>query len=153
MRRVSGGVPTIRGDFPWTVLIRHIDGRYCGGSLVSELYVLTAANCVDRGRKTTDLRVRLGSRKLSTQNQDVVDRSVDSIDIHDNWKGNVTVDDNIALLKLSEPVTFNSFIQPVNLAPANFTIDEKQAWVTGNDTSSAISSSTFFCNKINNLFN
>lgn len=113
------------------VSIRYFDGRYCGGSLVSDLFVLTAAHCVDKGRKPSEYHVRLGEYDLHNPRPWVVIRSVDSIMIQEHWTGNVARGNDIALLKLSESVEFSKFIQPIELPPTNFNIDDKKAWVAG----------------------
>lgn len=45
--RIVGGVNASEGQFPWQVSI-HMDNVYfCGGSLISGNWVLTAGHCVD----------------------------------------------------------------------------------------------------------
>lgn len=45
---VVGGTPVEAGEFPWMVGITYtgFDAPYCGGSLIGEHWVLTAAHCV-----------------------------------------------------------------------------------------------------------
>jgi secreted trypsin-like serine protease len=43
--RITNGNTAARGQFPWQAALV-IDGAYfCGGSLISSLWVLTAAHC------------------------------------------------------------------------------------------------------------
>lgn len=47
--KLSGGEVTKIGEFPWVVLLKYrTEGRpfLCGGSLISDRFVLTAAHCV-----------------------------------------------------------------------------------------------------------
>lgn len=47
--KLSGGEVTKIGEFPWVVLLKYrTSGRpfLCGGSLISDRFVLTAAHCV-----------------------------------------------------------------------------------------------------------
>uniref|UniRef100_A0A3Q2YSM7 Coagulation factor IX n=1 Tax=Hippocampus comes TaxID=109280 RepID=A0A3Q2YSM7_HIPCM len=68
-QRIVGGYEAKAGDFPWqAALISHSARRtesapkpFCGGSLLSELWVITAAHCVVEARMAgTTFFVRLG---------------------------------------------------------------------------------------------
>jgi len=53
--KLSGGETTKIGEFPWLVLLKYeTSGRQflCGGSLITDRFVLTAAHCT-----TTDLKM------------------------------------------------------------------------------------------------
>lgn len=57
--RIVGGTETGVNELPYQALIR-IDQRYlCGGTLISSLYVLTAAHCTI-GFSPTQIKVTLG---------------------------------------------------------------------------------------------
>jgi len=43
--RITGGSPANRGQFPWQVALIVDVAWFCGGSLISSLWVLTAAHC------------------------------------------------------------------------------------------------------------
>jgi secreted trypsin-like serine protease len=44
--RITGGSPAARGQFPWQVALIKDNDFFCGGSLISNLWVLSAAHCV-----------------------------------------------------------------------------------------------------------
>merc|ERR1711997_1162645 len=44
--RIVGGVEASPHQFPWQVGL-FFDGYFCGGSIISEEYILTAAHCAD----------------------------------------------------------------------------------------------------------
>ena len=46
-QRIYGGVPAVPGQFPWQVALIIDNMYFCGGSLISKKWVLTAAQCVE----------------------------------------------------------------------------------------------------------
>jgi chymotrypsin-like protease len=45
--QIIGGEEAEIGQFPWQVLLRKDSEMQCGGSLISDRWVLTAAHCVE----------------------------------------------------------------------------------------------------------
>ena len=47
--RIVGGKPADKGEWPWmAALLRGGDDQYCGGVLITNQHILTAAHCVDK---------------------------------------------------------------------------------------------------------
>ncbi|XP_066586306.1 coagulation factor X isoform X2 [Prorops nasuta] len=96
--RIIGGRPTIPGSWPWQVaVLNRFREAFCGGTLVSPRWVLTAAHCI---RKR--LYVRIGEHDLTVKEGTELEFRVDSIIIHPKYDAE-TVDNDLALLRL--PVT------------------------------------------------
>lgn len=133
--RVVGGVNTGKKEFPWLALIEYtkpgnVIGHHCGGSLINNRYVLTAAHCVsaipDNWRLTG---VRLGEWDTTTNpdcvkersgktdcNDPYVDVQVTEVIPHPQYPGNARDQlHDIALLRLRTQVAFTDFIYPVCL--------------------------------------
>ena len=43
--RIVGGQQASEGEFPWQVSLQQYGRHFCGGSLISTKYVMTAAHC------------------------------------------------------------------------------------------------------------
>ncbi len=52
--RIVGGQNAKLGEFPWSVLLVYGSAK-CGGSLITLQHVLTAAHCIARCEKCTDM--------------------------------------------------------------------------------------------------
>uniref|UniRef100_A0A3Q3MUL5 Peptidase S1 domain-containing protein n=1 Tax=Mastacembelus armatus TaxID=205130 RepID=A0A3Q3MUL5_9TELE len=129
--KIIGGEVAPPGSWPWQVSLALPLGHFCGGSLINEEWVLTAAHCFPHP-STTDLVVYLGRESQKGPNPNEVNRTVTQIIIHDNFHEPVPFNNDICLLKLSSPVTFTDYIQPVCLAaPGSTFYSGTNTWVTG----------------------
>lgn len=105
-RPIVGGVPAASGAWPWQAAIesRWAPGSQyeflCGGSVIAERWVLTAAHCLEVGTSAQDLRVRVGTNYLEAGGQV---SSVERIAAHADFVP-ATFDNDIALLELTDPV-------------------------------------------------
>ncbi|XP_036004606.1 serine protease 33 [Fundulus heteroclitus] len=127
--RIVGGEAAPEGSWPWQVSL-HSQAHFCGGSLINNLWVLTAAHCVPGG-KPSDIRVYLGRQSQQGSNPNEVLRTVEQIIVHPEYNGD-TNDNDIALMKLSSAVNFSAYISPVCLAASDSTFySGVDSWVTG----------------------
>uniref|UniRef100_A0A3B4TA27 pancreatic elastase II n=1 Tax=Seriola dumerili TaxID=41447 RepID=A0A3B4TA27_SERDU len=118
LSRVVAGEDVRPHSWPWQVRSSlNVSGRWmhvCGGTLISADWVLTAAHCInDRNR----YRVELGKHSLRASEE------VDCLDFCSN---------DIALIKLSSPVTLSDTVMPACLPDRDFVLPHgSPCYVTG----------------------
>uniref|UniRef100_A0A8C8IBY0 Peptidase S1 domain-containing protein n=1 Tax=Oncorhynchus tshawytscha TaxID=74940 RepID=A0A8C8IBY0_ONCTS len=114
---IVGGKDAQKGSWPWIVYLLITDDRgcfSCGGSLLTEEWVLTAAHCVDPHDNPIPDRssIRLGTHSLNEPS--VFYRSISRIVSHPQYQRLALLHD-IALVKMSEKVSFSSLVKPMSL--------------------------------------
>ena len=107
--RIVGGCEPCPGEFPWIVGIFNKGKKrpFCGGSLINDKWVLTAAHCVT-GRRCSGLEIHLGDHDVTKHDEGEVVKEVCNIAIHDFYH---SVFYDIALIELCEPVQYSHVIQ------------------------------------------
>ena len=100
--RIVGGMEAEARAWPWQVALISSQGadikQFCGGSVIHEKWVLTAAHCVD-GASSDDIQVLAGTQNLEEGGQRI---DVEAIRMHPDYRGD-TLENDIALLELAGP--------------------------------------------------
>lgn len=112
------------------LLLRNNRSAHCGGVIITDRHVLTAAHCTFSYNRN-DITVRLGEYKFSTPDETRY-RDFRIIDIrHHVEYDESTYENDIAIVKLHQSVLFNSYIWPVCMPPSGDTFEGWNGVVTG----------------------
>ncbi|CAI9576654.1 unnamed protein product [Staurois parvus] len=132
--RVVNGEDARPHSWPWQISLQYQGssgawGHTCGGTLISDTWVLTAAHCIS---SANTYRVYLGKENLQIPDEEgSIAISPEKIIVHERWNSLFILND-IALIKLSQPAPLGVTIQPACLPPAGVLLENNSdSFVTG----------------------
>ncbi|XP_070509913.1 basement membrane-specific heparan sulfate proteoglycan core protein-like isoform X1 [Chironomus tepperi] len=116
-----------RGSFPWLAAMVTNQGNFlCGGTLISNRKVVSAAHCIQdkdetEARLPRDLRILLGVHNLNDLYEtERISVAIKRIHIHPDWNPMApSYDADISIFILDREIAFNNFIQPICLIHPN----------------------------------
>ncbi len=114
-QRIINGNPVTPPDYEWMAGLSNSTlpaDHFCGGALIADRWVLTAAHCIIFGQPE-DVYVFFNAYSLQHPMGGFVNIQSDSLILHPDYNG-FTNDNDIALVRLSAPVS----IKPVYLPGA-----------------------------------
>lgn len=112
--KIVGGKDASPNQYPWMVGLLHsyrsdnFYAQFCGGVLIHPYYVLTAAHCLE-DESSVSVEILVGTDDLDVGGRRL---EIAQIIMHPQYN-DVTLDYDIALLRLSSPVTD---IKPISIA-------------------------------------
>ncbi|KAK4873167.1 hypothetical protein RN001_015196 [Aquatica leii] len=106
--KIVGGTVASEGQFPYQISQRYNSRHRCGGSIIDEHTILSAAHCV-HGISGDKFKIVVGSNQLSSGG---LWYSVSRYVMHEQYDSNLLTDD-IAVIKVLDPIQFTTHIQPV----------------------------------------
>lgn len=118
--RIIGGAEVVPNSYPWMVSLKYlrnntVQNHFCGGSLVYDEWILTAAHCLKSIKKENFIAI-LGLHVLNDTSKNGY--KIEKIFLHDNFNISKQYYD-IALIKLVTKVAISRTISTVCLPDKN----------------------------------
>lgn len=121
--RIVGGASSNKGAHPWMALILIQDKgnqlSMCGGNLVSEDTVLTAAHCL-QDAPLSGIRIKLGKYHRHQNDTEEMEYGVARVAIPSTFGNPRNYHDDIAVVTLDRKVEFTDYILPICLPYRGF---------------------------------
>jgi trypsin len=110
--RIVGGNPIDIAAAPWQVLLRINNATQCGGAIISDTWILTAAHCMS-GVSPAQVEAFVG---VTDQNHLTRDHlvQVSQVIVNPGWNAS-TYSSDLALIGLSAPIATSASTMPVAL--------------------------------------
>ncbi|CAF2419852.1 unnamed protein product [Rotaria sp. Silwood2] len=105
LTKIVGGETASSQTWGWAASLRYTSSgsHFCGGSIISDSHILTAAHCTEKLNSPSSVRVYVGSIYLSSAGQV---RDVSKIYNHPNYSP-LNYRNDIAILTLSSPLNLD----------------------------------------------
>ncbi|KAJ7303974.1 hypothetical protein JRQ81_011490 [Phrynocephalus forsythii] len=112
--KIIGGYDCPPHSQPWQVYLTYGDGnRWCGGSLINEEWIVSAAHCY---KPPSTLVAHLGEHDTTTDEGTEQHIQVAKAIPYPEYNAR-DIDNDIMLIKLSQPAQLNHFVHPVEISP------------------------------------
>ncbi|XP_075900027.1 ovochymase-1 [Nelusetta ayraudi] len=112
--RVIGGQEAYPNSWPWQVSVQFANMPACGGAILNQNWVLSATHCFLRYNKAfwTILAGKHDLTNPAEASQQII--RVSRIINHDGFNSR-TKENDVSLLKLKKPLTFNNWVRPIDI--------------------------------------
>ncbi|XP_078507082.1 trypsin-3-like [Lissotriton helveticus] len=110
--KIIGGYECKPHSQPWQVYFTTSGNRWCGGSLISEYWIISAAHCY---APAETLVAHLGEHDTAYSEGTEQHLQVSKVIMHPNYN-KVNTDNDFMLVKLASRAKFNSYVKPITMA-------------------------------------
>ena len=118
--RIVGGTETGRNFYPWMVALIFNTDQFCGGTLISPSWVLTAGHCTEGA---DEVRILLGAHNIRAMREEGRLEFVSREIVPHPQFNLMFLTNDIALVKLPQPIEFEDAIKPICLPTKSESID------------------------------
>ncbi|XP_022211075.2 trypsin alpha-3 [Drosophila obscura] len=109
--RIVGGFPTDIVNVPYIVSVQLYGNHHCGGSIINNRTIVTAAHCL-AGIPRRLLKVKVGGSSRDPTDGQLF--SAASIHYHDKWSAK-TMDYDIGLIRLVNELTYSRKVKAIGM--------------------------------------
>ena len=109
--RIVNGVEAAPHSFPWAVSLQYRGVHDCGGAILDQRHILTAAHCLDYANDLPNYQARVGAHNRLSSGQLI---PISRLILHPQYNQQRSTND-IGIIVLAAPIIFTPQIQPICL--------------------------------------
>nr|XP_008303464.1 PREDICTED: ovochymase-2-like [Stegastes partitus] len=140
--RVVGGTEATYGSHPWLVSLQNRGSHFCGGSILTDRWILTAAHCFTSVSREflNGVRVVVGEFDRRKQDEEEQTFLVKSVSVHEKFNHVLPMQFDVALLQLDGRIdmgrfhsgaSFGARVQPICLPSPDENIPPRTSCTVG----------------------
>ncbi|CAF0745403.1 unnamed protein product [Didymodactylos carnosus] len=111
--RIINGIEAIPHSWPWAVTLEYRGKHECGGVIIDQYHILTAAHCLGDPNDLTNYKAKVGvhHRQFSGQLYSISQLIIHPLYDENQW----TKQNDIGIIKLAQPIVWSATVQPICL--------------------------------------
>ncbi|XP_077618262.1 serine protease 38 [Crocuta crocuta] len=129
--KIVGGMDVPERKWPWQVSVHYAGLHICGGSIIDEYWILSAAHCFQKEKSTEAFDMYVGLVDLNVAGSHTQWFEVNKVIIHPTYELYHPVGGDIALVQLKSRIVFSDSVLPVCIAPPDVNLQNVVCWATG----------------------
>ncbi|XP_070763178.1 ovochymase-2 [Enoplosus armatus] len=131
--RVVGGAEAAYGSHPWIVSLQNRGSHFCGGAILTDRWIMTAAHCFASLSKESlsGVRVVVGEfdRRVDDEEEQVF--LIKSVSVHEKYHHALPMSYDIALVELDQHVRLGASVQPICLPLPDESVPPETSCIVG----------------------
>ncbi|KAF6096412.1 serine protease 38 [Phyllostomus discolor] len=129
--KVLGGMDAPEKKWPWQVSVHYRGFHICGGSIIDEYWVLSAAHCFGRNRDMEAYDMYVGLVDLMVAGSYTQWFEVNKVILHDTYEAHHPIGGDVALVQLKTRIVFSEAVLPICIATPDVSLQNLTCWATG----------------------
>ncbi|XP_075898734.1 ovochymase-2 [Nelusetta ayraudi] len=131
--RVIGGAEATYGSHPWLVSLQNRGSHFCGGAILTDRWIMTAAHCFASLSKELLANVRVVAGDFDQRVHDEEEQifPIKSVSVHEKYHYASPLSYDIALVELDQRVKFGRSVRPVCLPLFDETVPPESSCIMG----------------------